>query len=131
MESEVVCLDTSILIDFFRKKKKENSVFYQLTQKYQLFAVSVITEYEIFTGSNKEQQEFWDDFFMKIVVLPFDSETNKIAVNIFKELKSKNKLIEIPDILIAATAMKNNMKLVTLNTKHFERIDDLKLVETE
>jgi len=96
MESEIICLDTSILIDFFRKKKIENSVFYQLSQRHKLFAVSVMTEYEIFTGSTKEQQPFWDDFFLKIVVLPFDSETNKVAVHIYKQLKTSNKLLEIP-----------------------------------
>jgi tRNA(fMet)-specific endonuclease VapC len=128
MEKEIICLDSSILIDFFRKKKKENSIFYQLTQNYQLFATSVITEYEIFTGSTKEQQDFWEDFFRKIIVLPFDSETDKFAIQIYKELKSKSKLIEIPDILIAATALKNNMKLATINRKHFERIEGLELI---
>lgn len=59
MENEIICLDTSILIDFFRKKKKEYSVLYELSQKYVTFATSVITEYEIFTGSTKEQQVFF------------------------------------------------------------------------
>ncbi len=128
MESEIICLDTSVLIEFFRKKKKETSVFYQLTQKYKLFATSVITEYEIFTGSTKEQKEYWEDFFVKISVLPFDSETNKLAVQIYNELKAKSKLIEIPDILIAATALKNGMPLATINLKHFDRINDLRLI---
>ena len=129
MENEIICLDTSILIDFFRKKKKEYSVLYELSQKYVMFATSVITEYEIFTGSTKEQQAFWEDFFTNIVVLPFDSETSKVAVEIFRGLKMKSKLIEVPDILIAATAIKNNMQLATLNKKHFERIEGLQLVE--
>ncbi|MEY4904182.1 MAG: hypothetical protein RLZZ292_1997 [Bacteroidota bacterium] len=82
MENEIICLDTSILIDFFKK----------------------------------------------IVLLPFDSETNKEAVKIYKALKAKSKLIEIPDILIAATAVKNNIKLATINKKHFERIENLNLI---
>ena len=129
MENEIICLDTSILIDFFRKKKKENSVLYELSQKYVMFATSVITEYEIFTGSTKEQQVFWEDFFTNIAVLSFDSETSKVAVDIFRGLKMKSKLIEVPDILIAATAIKNNMQLATLNKKHFERIESLQLIE--
>jgi predicted nucleic acid-binding protein len=63
MADEIICLDTSILIDFFRKEKKEKSIFYQLSQSHQFFAVSVITEYEIFTGSNSSQQKFWEEFF--------------------------------------------------------------------
>jgi predicted nucleic acid-binding protein len=124
----MICLDTSILIDFFRKEKKENSLFFRLTQQYRIFTVSVITEYEIFVGSNQEQQEFWENFFSRIVVLPFDSASSQMAVQIFKDLKAKNKLIEIPDILIAATAMQNNLPLATTNLKHFDRIEGLELV---
>lgn len=124
----MICLDTSILIDFFRKEKKENSLFFRLTQEYRIFTVSVITEYEIFVGSNQEQQEFWENFFSRIVVLPFDSASSQMAVQIFKDLKAKNKLIEIPDILIAATAMQNNLPLATTNLKHFDRIEGLELV---
>lgn len=124
----MICLDTSILIDFFRKEKKENSLFFRLTQQYRIFTVSVITEYEIFVGSNQEQQEFWENFFSRIVVLPFDSASSQMAVHIFKDLKAKNKLIEIPDIFIAATAMQNNLPLATTNLKHFDRIEGLDLV---
>ncbi|AEE48642.1 type II toxin-antitoxin system VapC family toxin [Haliscomenobacter hydrossis] len=124
----MICLDTSILIDFFRKEKKENSLFFRLTQQYRIFTVSVITEYEIFVGSNQEQQEFWENFFSRIVVLPFDSASSQVAVQIFKDLKAKNKLIEIPDILIAATAINNNLPLATTNLKHFDRIEGLELV---
>ncbi|MEZ4776483.1 MAG: type II toxin-antitoxin system VapC family toxin [Bacteroidia bacterium] len=129
MAKEIICLDTSILIDFFRKKKKENTVFYKLTLTYQIFAVSVITEYEIFSGSTTDQLGFWESFFSQISVLPFDSETDAFAVKIFKQLKARNKLIDIPDILIAATAVKNNMKLATINRKHFDRVGDLELVD--
>lgn len=124
----MICLDTSILIDFFRKEKKENSLFFRLTQQYRIFTVSVITEYEIFVGSNPEQQEFWENFFSRIVVLPFDSASSQMAVQIFKDLKAKNKLIEIPDIFIAATAIQNNLPLATTNLKHFDRIEGLELV---
>ncbi|MDX2247190.1 MAG: type II toxin-antitoxin system VapC family toxin [Bacteroidia bacterium] len=68
-------------------------------------------------------------FFSQISVLPFDSETDAFAVKIFKQLKTRNKLIDIPDILIAATAVKNNMKLATINRKHFDRVGDLELVD--
>ena len=124
----MICLDTSILIDSFRKEKKKNSLFFRLTQQYRIFTVSVITEYEIFVGSNQEQQEFWENFFSRIVVLPFDSASSQVAVQIFKDLKAKNKLIEIPDIFIAATAMQNNLPLATTKQKHFVRIEGLELV---
>ena len=55
MANQMICLDTSILIDFFRKTNKENSAFYRISSQHTLFAVSVITEYEIFTGTTPDQ----------------------------------------------------------------------------
>ena len=115
-------------MDFFRKKDKTKSFFFELTKSYSLFAVSVITEYEIRIGSNVETDLFWNDFFEKITVLSFDKKASLNAVKIFKQLKKDSKLIEIPDILIAATAQANQLKLATLNKKHFERINSLEII---
>lgn len=129
MESEIICLDTSILIDYYRKTDKQNSFFFQLTQNYCLFAVSVITEYEIMIGSSQSQDSFWFSFFDKVTILPFTREANKTAVEIYRQLKSENKFIEIADILIAATALANHLKLATLNKNHFERIQRMELLD--
>jgi predicted nucleic acid-binding protein len=127
--SELILLDTSILIDFFRKKDKSKSKFYSLTSKYKLFAVSVITEYEIFTGAHDSTLEYWNIFFDKVMVLPLERVTTQNAVKIFKQLKHNNQLIEIPDILIGSTAIVNKIKLATLNRKHFERIEGLDIID--
>jgi tRNA(fMet)-specific endonuclease VapC len=129
MASEIICLDTSILIDYYRKTDKQNSFFFQLTQTYRLYALSVITDYEITVGSNHSQDSFWLSFFDKVTILPFTREANKIAVEIYRQLKSESKLIEIADILIAATALANGLKLATLNKSHFERIDRNELLD--
>lgn len=129
MEKELICLDTSILIDFYRKKVKEKSTFFQLTKKYTLFAVSIITQYEILIGSDSEQSEFWNSFFDRVIILPFSKIENDTAIAITKQLKATNKLIEIPDIFIGATALANNLKIATLNHKHFERIAGLTIIQ--
>jgi predicted nucleic acid-binding protein len=74
------------------------------------------------------QQEFWDHFFENLTILPFDSKTSQVAAKLFKELKQKNKLIAMPDLLIGATAFANNLPLATLNVKDFERIEKLELL---
>ena len=124
MENKIIFLDTSVLIDFYRKQQKQNSYFFQLTDLYKVFAISVITEYEILIGSNNVQDSFWVSFFEKVTILPFTSSVNNEAVKIYRQLKTENKLIAIPDILIAATAISNNLALATLNTKHFKGLKD-------
>ncbi len=128
MASEIVCLDTSILIDYYRKKNKSHSQFYKLIEQYSSFAVSSITEYEIYVGSNKKQDQFWDDFFNNITVLPFDSEVNKVAIRIFRQLKVARKKMSIPDLLIGATAVTHGLSLATLDKTHFQWIDALQII---
>ena len=128
MENTIICLDTSVLIDYYRKKNKSKSLFFGLIEQYTFFAVSAVTEYELCLGNSQEQNVFWDDFFSRVIVLPFDTKAAKQAVGIYKQLKQQNKLIDIPDIMIAGTALQNNMPLATLNRKHFERIHDLKII---
>jgi predicted nucleic acid-binding protein len=108
---------------------KSKSFFYELTTEYDLFAVSAITEYEIYCGSNADQDLYWDDFFNRIISLPFNSEANRITTRIERDLRQKNRLIVQPDIMIAGTAIANKIKLATLNIKHFERVVGLELIK--
>ncbi len=128
MEGELICLDTSILIDYFRKTDKSNSFLYQLAKEHDLFAVSAITEYEIYIGSNDEQDIFWKQFFQNVTVLPFDSKAGAEAVKIYRRLKKQRQLIDIADLLIGATASAYTLKLATLNRKHFDRIGEINLI---
>lgn|SRR3990167_537517 len=130
MESPSILIDTSVLIDYFRKKNKENSLLYKISLKHSL-AVSTITEFEFFVGLSEKHLEFTSRLFETFLVLPFDSKCAKIASGIYKELKSKNKLISPSDIFIAATAMSHDLRLVTFNSKHFERIHNLKQMKIE
>ncbi|MEI6747237.1 MAG: type II toxin-antitoxin system VapC family toxin, partial [Methylococcaceae bacterium] len=58
----------------------------------------------------------------------FDSNCAEEAAKIYQDLKSKGLLIEAEDLLIAATALGNRMKLATGNVKHFARVSGLELV---
>ncbi|MFW6246041.1 MAG: type II toxin-antitoxin system VapC family toxin [Tangfeifania sp.] len=124
----MICLDTSVLIDFFRKKDKSKSFFYGLAASYDEFAVSSVTEFEIYIGSNPDSDQFWDEFFQNVVSLPFDSLANKEAIEIDRQLKKISKQIDIPDLMIAACAISNGLKLATLNSKHFSRISQLEII---
>ena len=129
MEDNIILIDTSILIDYFRKSDKANSKLISLLKKGYVFHISSITDYEIYVGSTPNQQSFWDEFLEKVTVLSFNKQAAKIAVEINSELKRKGKQIAIADLFIAATAICNNIPFATLNLKHFERIESLQIVE--
>ena len=129
MADKIVLVDTSILIDLFRKTDKANSALVSLVRQGYTYYISVVTEYEIYTGATLGQVDFWDNFLQKTEVLPFDRSIAKVAVDLNKALKRKRKLIDTADLFIAATALANNLPFATLNKKHFDRIDELNIVE--
>jgi tRNA(fMet)-specific endonuclease VapC len=130
MGEKLALLDTSILIDFFRKTDKKNSRFYLLSDAFDSFCISVITEYEIFVGATSAtQKDYWKDFLQKITVISLDSETVQTAIVVNEELKKVRKQIDTADLFIGATAICNNLPLGTLNKRHFDRIAGLKIVE--
>ena len=128
MDKELICLDTSILIDYYRKQHKSKTKFLQLSTQYN-FSISVIAKLDILAGINPEQKDFWKEVFQKIEVFPLMEKDVEIAAEIIQTLTRKNKIIGLKDILIASTAIANNFGLATLNMKDFKRIEHLKLLE--
>lgn len=96
-------VDTSILIDYFRKTEKSNSI--------------------------EPQISFWEEVLIQTKVLPFDKYVVKVAVEINNNLKRKRKQIGIADIFIGATAINYRLPIATLNRKYFDRIDGLHVLE--
>ena len=63
-------------------------------------------------------------------VLPLDELCVDEAVALYQDLKTRNALIGLADLLIAATALRYDLALATLNVKHFERLTALRIVQT-
>lgn len=126
--SEIICLDTDILIAHKRAKDKNKTRFFELASKKYQFAVSVIAVYELLRGDNSEEDKFWKIFFAQVTILDMDINCAKIAGKIYRDLKQKGQPIGAEDILIASIAINNNLKLATDNTKHFDRVQGLTIV---
>lgn len=127
MADQMILLDSSILIDFFRKTKKEKTAFFKLSEQVESFSVSVISQFEVLVGSTAEFGPFWNEFFEDMTILSLTEECIEVALQIDLELKLRNKRIDFPDLMIAATAVANDLPLATLNLRHFGRINELNI----
>lgn len=118
-------LDTSVIIDFLRRKDKGNTLLYKLS-KEKLY-ISIVTHTELFCGKsvweNKQAKKEIEDLFSGITILPLGTEISEKA----GKIKALSHNISILDCIIGATALSNNLELVTLNTKDFDVIDGLEL----
>jgi len=122
-----ILVDTSILIDFFRKKNKKKTHFFKLQEDYELF-VSTVTEFEFLAGVKEDKRNSLELFFKNLNIITFDSIAAITASKIYRDLKSRNQIIEFRDIFIGATALANSLALSTLNKAHFQRIAGLELL---
>ena len=120
-------MDTCVFIDFFRATDKRKTAFTELLDRYEEHYVSSIAKYEVVCGALDRDIAFWNSVFQQIKVIPFDDSTIGTARTIYRQLKQGSKLIDLGDILIAATAISNDLPLATFNRRHFERIPGLRL----
>jgi tRNA(fMet)-specific endonuclease VapC len=122
-------LDSSIVIELFRKKDKESSSFYVLSNKNYELCISSITNYEVGIGNRKSHTEYWESLKENLRILPFNHNCSEEAITIYLKLLRENQMIDLADILIAATAITFNMPFATLNKKHFDRIKNLEMIK--
>lgn len=128
MADKKLMVDSTILIDYFRKTDKENSKLVAHFRNYEHLYISSVTEFEVVNGATKQHLQFWDGMLARFIILDFDSRAARQAASIVAQLKSKRKTIDKPDLFIAATAVINNLTLDTLNLKHFTHIESLNLL---
>ena len=125
MADKKIIIDTSVLIEYFRKTDKNKTTLVQLSLEFNHIYISSITEFEIFNGATPNQIQFWIELISKLTVLDFDSQAARTAATVVNNLKKKRKSIDKPDLFIASTALVHKMSLATLNKKDFEVIDSL------
>jgi tRNA(fMet)-specific endonuclease VapC len=123
-------IDTNIIIYSLKNDKKVQGKFleYERIPKY----ISIVTYGELLYGAKKSE---WVEkncakvYRLKSLfpIIPIDLP----IIEIFSDLKSKYRKIGIIiddfDLLIAATALTYNQTVVTNNTKHFDKIKEIKI----
>ncbi|RLD73989.1 MAG: type II toxin-antitoxin system VapC family toxin [Bacteroidetes bacterium] len=127
MEKRLVVCDTNILIEFY----KGNSEIINNLQGIgsQNIALSSVTAAELIFGAlNKKELKNIKRDLDQLFVIPLNEKISKNFIDLMLEYTLSYNL-DLPDALIASTAIIYDLELYTLNKKHFKYIDDLKLWE--
>jgi len=116
-------LDTTVFVDYYRKVPRAQ----QFLQSETTLPCSVITAAELIQGSrNKNEQRNAEKLLSKIEFVPLNPQIGVTMFNLMKKYFLSHGL-QIPDALIAATAVEEDLTLVTSNVKHYSFIKGLKL----
>jgi len=112
-------IDTNILIYIIKGNPKV-----EYFAKSEILAISYITEMEVlgkYQITEPEKQTV-AEVFDYCYVLEMDAQIKQYAIDIKQQVKMK-----LPDAIIAATAIKHNLPLVT-SDKDFRKVPNLDLV---
>ena len=123
-------LDTDICI--YAMKGRDFDLARKLNECVGKCAVSGLSILELYAGAQRYDQpskriDLIEDFLSRLSILPFDTQAARIAGPIRFKLLSTGQMIGAYDLLIAATALSNNLKLVTNNLREFERVEGLQV----
>jgi predicted nucleic acid-binding protein len=125
--TNLVIIDTDILIDLSRKNDKATGYLDNLEINHQL-AISVMTQMELLVGCrNKQETALLDKFLKYFQIINLNEAISAIAVDLLREYRLSHGLL-IPDALIASTALYLNTDLATKNQRDYRFIEKLKLL---
>lgn len=121
-------LDTSVIIDFLRRKDKKDSLLKKISD--QDLYISIVTHTELYSGKSvwesKIAKQELERLFSIFTILPLITEVSQDA----GKIKAYNHDRTILDCIIAATSIIHGLDLATLNIKDFKKIDGIKLFKT-
>lgn len=122
--------DTNILVDYIRGKRMIEP---NILEKG--IGISIITYGELLYGAEKSVNREKSMMIIEDCIETFSIQIVDLDEDImseYAELKAKLEVLGMKlhefDLLIAATAKKYQLTLLTRNTKHFGRIKDLKII---
>ncbi len=121
----MILCDTNILIEFY----KGNSEIVQELQNVGLsnLSISTITAGELYFGSrDKRELEQIKKNLALLNQIPLDADISERFLTLLEEYALSHRL-SVPDALIAATAISQNIPLYTLNLKDFRFISNLQI----
>jgi tRNA(fMet)-specific endonuclease VapC len=117
---------------FLRGKKEVKSKFGEYLQYHPTINISILSYYEILSGLKHKDANKQLESFLKLCegvsIVSITKESCQKSADIYANLKKSGEIIDDVDILIAGICLENSLALVTNNTKHFQRIKDIEIV---
>lgn len=117
-------IDSSILIDYLRGGIRWEKFLTGLSQEVELYIPTIVI-FELFSGKStrevKSRQKI-ADIIKHLHSVEFNFDIAKLAGEIYRDV---SQTLQVPDYIIAASALNIGGVVVTLNKKHFEQIPGL------
>jgi len=115
-------LDTSILIRYLRRAPGYRDMLRQLGLKTALY-ISAMTRLEIVRGMREHERRATFTLLDSLQTIPMTSEIADLAGELIRTWRAQGVNLGDADAVIAASALKAGLGLVTTNARHFPMPD--------
>lgn len=124
----MIVADTDILVDALRGHQPMANRVADAIRAGSL-ATTAISVFELQSGARTEtEREKVDKLLAPITLLPFDDLAAQQSAHARRTLEADGRTIGMADYLIAGVCLSHEAELFTRNTRHFERVEGLRLV---
>jgi tRNA(fMet)-specific endonuclease VapC len=128
-------IDTSVLVALERAQSPES--LQEMGDEPSF--LSAISASELLHGVERavdearraRRQAFVERVLDTLPVLPFDLDAARVHARIWARLLGRGEVIGSHDLIIAATALSRDLRVLTRNTREFSRVDGLSLKDFE
>jgi predicted nucleic acid-binding protein len=126
-----LCLDTNVLIAFLKGRDPGASAVEQAIRGYECY-VTAITVYELLFGVARAEKHIGENDLLSMMhVVPLDDAAARKAAHLHVTLLKRNQDIGVKDVLLAAICLETSLPLLTLNERHFSRVEGLDVIAPE
>lgn len=129
-------LDTNAISEVLRARPSPVLINWITSVPFAEQFLSSITVAELYRGayrvgaSDRHIRNIQERVLPNVMVLPFDAATADIYGGLEARYRAAGTPIDDFDLMIAATAIQFELVLVTRNTRHFTRIQELTVLRT-
>lgn len=129
MADEIIICDTNIFIEVYRGNSQISDTLRSIG--YENIAVSDVTRAELFYGArNRNELSKIEKDLNQFIHFSINSNISKLAIDLVRKYSLSHNL-NLPDALIAATAIYEDKSLYTLNKKDFKFLEKVSLLRTD
>ncbi len=112
-------LDTTFIIDVLNNRRNRDAVMRELIANQHELACCPVNVTEVYTGLREPETEKTEALLRSLELIPVTFEAGRLAGELLRAGTRQGKTFSVPDMIIAAICMTEDLTLITENRKDF------------
>lgn len=123
----IFLLDTTVLIDALRARQNRRALLAELVEGGHILGTAAINIAEVYAGMRAGEEAKTESLLSNLECYPLTAAVARRAGTLKYESARRGQTLSLADMIVAATALENDLVLVTDNRKDFQVVRGLEL----